>query len=129
MNSIILRKNFEELSNEYLPILKKSLNGTKINIQNIHIIIKIVMEIVEITELKGTEQKEFSIRLLKKLFIEFTENETEDILLALIENGMIGNMIDLIVDTSKGKLNINKVIDTTAGCCKFWIPKLNKKIK
>jgi hypothetical protein len=129
MNNIILRKNFEELTNEYLPILKKSLEGTDINIQNIHVIVKIVMEIVEITELKGTEQKEFCIKLLKKLFIEFTENETEDILLTLIDNGMIGNMIDLIVDASKGKLNINKLVDTTAGCCKFWIPRFSKKIK
>lgn len=129
MNNIILRKNFEELTNEYLPILKKSLEGTDINIQNIHVIVKIVMEIVEITELKGTEQKEFCIKLLKKLFIEFTENETEDILLTLIDNGMIGNMIDLIVDASKGKLNINKLVDTTAGCCKFWIPRFTKRIK
>jgi hypothetical protein len=52
-------------------------------------------------------------------------------LLLLIDNGTIGNLIDLVVDASKGKLNINAAAETTAGCLSSCLPylltKSNKK--
>ena len=36
-------------------------------------------------------------------------DDKEKFLLDMIENGVLGNTIDLIIDASKGNLNINKV--------------------
>merc|ERR1712070_347603 len=67
-------------------------------------IIKEAMQIVEKTTIKGTKQREFVIKVLRKLFESLTDNEGEKLLLQLIDNGTVSNMIDLIVDATKGKL-------------------------
>jgi hypothetical protein len=117
------------LVNKYLPIIKESLEGTPINVVSIHLIIKTVMELIEGTEYKGAQQKQIALSILRQLFIDFTEDDVESILLGMIDAGVISNLIDLVSDASKGKLNINKTIDTTATCCKFWIPRLTRRLK
>lgn len=117
------------LVNKYLPIIKESLEGTPINVVSIHLIIKTVMELIEGTEYKGAQQKQIALSILRQLFIDFTEDDIESILLGMIDAGVISNLIDLVSDASKGKLNINKTIDTTATCCKFWIPRLRRRLK
>jgi len=112
--------------NTYLKIVKDILKGTSINVTNLHLIIRTVMEVVEGTSIKGSEQKHLALKILRQLFIDFTDDDIESTLISLLDSGAIGNLIDLIVDASKGKTNINKIIDTTATCCKFWVSQLRK---
>ena len=107
-----------------LNIVKNILKGTPINVMSIHLIIRTVMEVVEGTPIKGSEQKTIALKILRQLFIDFTDDDIESTLINLLDSGAIGNLIDLIVDASKGKTNINKIIDTSATCCKFWIHRL-----
>jgi hypothetical protein len=127
--SLVRVESSTSLVNKYLPIIKESLEGTPINVVSIHLIIKTVMELLEGTEYKGAQQKQIALSILRQLFIDFTEDDVESILLGLIDAGVISSLIDLVSDASKGKLNINKTIDTTATCCKFWIPRLTRRLK
>lgn len=113
----------------YYPIVHHALQGTPINVKSIHLIIRAVMEVIEGTPIKGSEQKDLALKILRQLFIDFTEDDTEKMLLALLDTDAIGNLIDLVVDASKNKIKVNKVIDTTATCFKFWIPRLFLKRK
>ena len=115
-------------SDKCLNIVKSLLKGTPIDVTSIHLIIKTVMEVIEGTPIKGSEQKTLALKILRQLFIDFTDDDIESTLITLLDSGAIGNLIDLIVDASKGKTNINKVIDTTATCCKFWYPRLSFKL-
>ena len=87
------------------------------------------MEEVEKTPIKGPEQKEIALNLIKALIIDLTENEDEKVLLDLLNDGTIGNLIDLIVDVSKGKININKISKVSFGCFKRCYPYLCKSKK
>jgi hypothetical protein len=112
------REQFKDLMDE-IPVSSGSL----------HIIIKYVMELVEETPIKGVKQKEFAVNLLRDIFKETTDGDEEKALLALIDNGAIGNMIDLIVDASRGKLNINTVTKASKGCFYAAIPYLLKLLR
>ena len=114
---------------DYLTTVKSRLKGTSINVTSIHTIIRTVMEVVEGTPIKGSEQKTLSLKILRQLFIDFTDDDLESTLIGLLDSGAIGNLIDLIVDASKGKTNINKIVDTTATCCKFWIPRVSGHLR
>ena len=90
-------------------------------------IIKEAMQIVEKTTIKGTKQREFVIKVLRKLFESLTDNEEEKLLLQLIDNGTVSNMIDLIVDATKGKLDINVAVKTTSNLLLLCIPYITKR--
>ena len=105
--------------------LKEKVSVIEIRSSTIALVIKYVMEIVEETPLKGVEQKELSIKLIREIIKDLTDGEDEKVLLKLLEDGTISNMIDLIVDATKGKLNINSIDDVTlvaSGCINNCVP-------
>ena len=120
-------KGKNELYDSTLEKVKYLLDSTNLTVLNLHIIIKSVMEIVEATPIKGAEQKTFAIKILREIIDEKVTGQEEAMLLLLIDNGTVGNLIDLVVDASKGKLNINAVAETTAGCVSSCLPYLLKK--
>ena len=101
-----------------LEELKQRSNEIEINGQNLMIIVKYAMEIVEVSELKGVEQKEIAIKLVKKLVddsklkdnIKLTIND-------IIDSGVLSVTIDLIVDATKGKIDINLKKKLKRFCC------------
>ena len=118
-----------QLVEQCLPIVKNLLDGTPLNLTNIHLIIKTVMEVIEDTPVKGSYQKDLALKIIKALALELTVDDNSIVLINLIDSGSIGNIIDLVVDASKGKLNINLVIDTTVTCFKIWIPRISKAFR
>jgi hypothetical protein len=102
--------------------VKEKISLITIRPSTIHLIIKHVMEEVEETPAKGIEQKEIALKLIRELIIDLTEHEDEEFLLKLLNDGTIGNLIDLITDVSKGKLNINKVLAVSKGCLRRGVP-------
>ena len=82
------------------------------------------MELVEQTPLKGSEQKEMALKLIRALIVDFTDAEDERVLLQLLDDGTIGNMIDLIVDATRGRLDINTAVQVTTGCLNRCLPYL-----
>ena len=89
------------------------------------------MESIEETPIKGAEQKEMALKLIRALVVDFTDGEDEKVLVQLLDDGTISNMIDLIVDATRGKLNINTIATVGSGCFNSCIPYLfsTKKLK
>ncbi len=124
--TIIKSKNIYDTT---LETIKEKVSLITIRPSTLYLIIKYVMEEVEKTPVKGPEQKEMALKLIKALIIDLTENEDEKVLLDLLNDGTIGNLMDLIVDVSKGKININKISKVSIGCFKRCYPYLCKSKK
>jgi|TARA_B110000967_G_C18862291_1_gene550666 hypothetical protein len=107
-----------------LSKLKVKVSAITIRSSTLHLIIKYVMELVEQTPLKGSEQKEMALKLIRALIVDFTDAEDERVLLQLLDDGTIGNMIDLIVDATRGRLDINTAVQVTTGCLNRCLPYL-----
>lgn len=110
--------------NATLSKLKEKLSVITIRASTLHLIIKYVMEAIEETPIKGSEQKEMALKLIRELIVDLTENEDEEVLLKLLNDGTISNMIDLIVDATRGKLNVNVIAAVGSGCFNHCLPYL-----
>ena len=111
--------NNELIFNDALKFLKRKSQNITIRPSTIHLLIKYIMEYIEKTPIKGLEQREMSLRVLRALFVDLTEGEDEKILLKLLDDGTVANLIDLIVDVSKGKFDINTAVEVSVGCIPF----------
>ena len=103
---------------DQLAILKVKLYNVEVTVENFMTIVRIAIEIVEISELKGEEQKNMAIRLVRQVVVDAPiRDEKEKLLLNMIDQGVLGNTVDLVIDSSKGNININKVVKVASGCC------------
>ncbi len=90
--------------------ITKKMAETGITVKTLHILIKYVMEAAEQSPLKGKDQKQFALRLIKELIDNMPDSNSEKfVLLNLYESESISNTIELVVSASKGELNLNKV--------------------
>ena len=80
--------------------------------------------VLEIGIHKGDFSKQLAHNLMRAIIVDFTEGEDEKVLLQLLEDNTIDNMIDLIVDATKGKLDINNVANVSVGCFTRCMPYL-----
>ena len=80
------------------------------------------MELIEETPIKGVEQKELALKVMRELFKDLTEGEDEIVLLKLLDDGSISNIIDLVVDATNGKINVNAAIETSVQCVATCLP-------
>jgi len=106
----------EQLFNATLQELQYKITGKEINAQTIMVILRIAMEMVETTQLKGTEQKILVERLVRQVVLGASLDEiTEKLLLDMFDKGVIGQTIDFIILATKGEININiaKVVVST----------------
>ena len=127
-NEIIIKTETNNtIYDNALIIVKEKLSNITIRASTIHLIIKYVMETVEKTPIKGTEQKDLALRLIRELIVDLTDNEDEKILLKLLDDGTISNMIDLIVDATRGRLNINRVVTVSSKLIYTCLPFLCRK--
>ena len=94
-----------------LDKLKKRIGDLEITPQSVISVMKYAMEIVELSELKGTDQKDMAIRLVKTVVIESSTDEGyKKVCLDIIESGALAQTIDLVVDVTKGRVNINQIV-------------------
>ena len=81
-------------------------------------IVKIAMEIVEATKLKGKEQKALVERIVRKIVTDAPLDESKkSIVISMLDEGIVGDVIDLVVSATKGELDINTVQEVATGCC------------
>ena len=48
-------------------------------------------------------------------------DEKEKLLLDMIDQGIVGNVIELVVSASKGEVDINAAVKVAAGCCASFL--------
>ena len=116
------KPTFELIYISTLSKVKQKVSAISIRPSTLHLIIKYVMEEVEETQAKGAEQKEIALKLIRALVIDLTEGADEEVLLKLLDDNTVSNLIDLIVDATKGKLNINAVTKVGSGCVNTCVP-------
>ncbi len=87
--------------------------------ENMMSILKITMECIEKSSLKGLSQKELAIQILNKLLEEADlDNDTLHVMHNFLDTNLIGDTIDLIVAATKGEFDINKATKVATGCFK-----------
>jgi len=87
---------------------KTKFGETKITVSTIHIILKSCIEIVDKFNCPGSEKKTYVIYIIKELVNDLVTDENEKkILIIIIDEQLLENTIDIIIDASKGKLDIN----------------------
>ena len=92
--------------------------GIEITSKTITTVIKISMEIVEATNLKGIEQKILVEKLVRKIVKDAPiADEKEKLLLDMIDEGVVGDVVDLVVAATNGEVNVNAAEQAAVGCC------------
>ena len=106
----------EKVMNEVMEQLK----NTEINMPNVMKIVKITMEVIELTKVKGEKQKDLAVKVVKKIVIgaPIVDDQKKNII-QMIDGEVLSSTIDLIVAASKGQLNINVVEKVSTGCWAF----------
>jgi len=103
--------NEEKLNDEVIKIsfqLKEKYRESKLNSSLLHVILKECMELVENLNCSGAEKKKHALVILKSLINELVENKDEQsFLLKVIDDNILENTVDLIIQASKGQLNLN----------------------
>ena len=114
----------DENFKETLQMFQVKLGSTKIDAENIITVLRCAMEIVELTEIKGDAQKILAIKLVRRAVVDAPiADEKEKLLLDILDQDILGNTINLLVDASKGNLNINKVVEVASTCCLSFLKK------
>tara|TARA_Y100000588_G_scaffold296579_1_gene317088 strand:- start:703 stop:1098 length:396 start_codon:yes stop_codon:yes gene_type:complete len=88
---------------------KEKIKDIEIKAETLMTILRYAMELVELTQLKGKDQKDMALQLLTRVIEESNLDESKkSAYLDMVISGIIGNAVDLIVDASKGNLHINE---------------------
>ena len=112
---------------EYDECLKKLKNMlTELNLEitpdNITTVIKVAMEVVEASKLKGEAQKKLVTKIVRKVVVDAPiADEKEKLLLDMIDQGVVGNVVELVVSASKGEVDVNSAVKVAAGCCATFL--------
>jgi len=101
-----------------LGALRHKIGDMEINAGSIMTILRYAMEIVELTQVKGPAQKTLAIKLIRHVVVDAPiTDEKEKLLLDMIEQDIIGNMIELIVGATRGEFDLNVVAVVAKTCC------------
>jgi hypothetical protein len=119
----IMETVYKSLKEQLLQKVESELNMEKDMIE----LIRIVMELIETTDIKGVTKKETALKLLRDIVNAVDiQQEIKESLLIFINGGIAENTIDMIIRASKNELNLNTVveylvdpetIDEKVGCC------------
>jgi len=84
----------------------------------IMLVVRYAMEIAELTHFKGAKQRDLATGLVERAIKDTSLPEAEEkLLLAMVDEDIVGSTIDLVVGASKGELDVNAVAEVAVGCC------------
>lgn len=133
--AVELKEKIDDVKDDVLEALKEKVKDIGVKPSTLTTIIRFTMEAVENTPTKGSEQKDYALRLIKDLIDDFDANDVDNIesdgvafLRSALDNGSIGDTIDIIVQASRGELDVNTVIEVAAtGCLPLCLSLFSKK--
>ena len=80
--------------------------------ETIILILQFAMEAVEASMLHGLEKKNAVVILIRRIVVDAPiDDHIESILLEMIDDGIVGHIIDITVAASKGKLHLNASLE------------------
>jgi len=93
-------------------------------------VLQYAMEAVEATALTGAEKKNAVIDIVRKVVVDAPlDDHTEKILVEMIEDGIVGHTIDIIVSASRGNLNLEGVTGASRVVCTNLMPYLGRWLR
>jgi len=125
---VVMKESPEDIIfKEAFKSLNVKLKDTEINVSTIMTVVKIAMEDVELTKVKGEKQKDLALKLIQKIVKDAPiSDEKEKLLLDMLKEGVVDATIDLVVAASKGQLKINLVKEVATNCWEFIKSKLRR---
>ena len=109
----------ESLIGELVPAVSEEMAtaGIALSPSTVMQVLRIAMEAVEGSPIKGEEQKELAV----KIILELAEGaglpeEHKFLIQSIAEGGLINDTIDLVIEATKGALDINKAKKVAKGC-------------
>ena len=121
---------FAEAYDHSLEKLSAELQKRNIDVtpKTITAIVGIAMEIVEASKLKGEEQNGLVKKIDRKIVVDAPiADEQEILILDIIDQGIVSNVINLIISATRGELNINAAKSCATGCCIALTSRLSRK--
>lgn len=109
---------------------ESKVSDIRIDTTTIMTVLKYAMEVVEVTEMPGSEKKSAVIHLVRKIIVaEVEEEETKALILAMIDMGAFSSIIDFTVAATKGELNVNAAMKAGEGIVAVWLPKVKECVR
>ena len=94
------------------------LTNIEISAATIMKVLRFSMEIVETTQLKGEAQMELCKKLIRTVVVEAPISDAkEKLLLDMIDQDILEHTIELVVDATRGHLDINAGAMVVKTCC------------
>lgn len=120
----VVEKVVDEVFDGLVSKLDLKIGSLEITPQSVMSVVRFAMEVVESTQLKGNEQKDMVLRLLRHVItVAPISDEKEALCLQIIDDGVVSNTIDIIVAATQGQLEVNTVVENVVeiaadtGCC------------
>jgi hypothetical protein len=107
------------LVSQLVPVVseKMATAGIALSPSTVMHVLRIAMEVVEGAPIKGAEQKELAVSIIKELAgSDAIPEEHRFLIKSLVDGGLINDTIELVVDATKGNLDVNKVAKVANGC-------------
>jgi len=106
--------------------LKKRLDDVGLTPGTLILIVRYAMEVVELTKLKGRDQKDMAIKLVRSLVVDSNLEELKKtICLHMLDEGVVERTIDLVIDATKGRIAVNgvEIVEVASSCCAAFLSK------
>jgi len=117
----------QEIFEIVLKQLAAQTSDIEVNSVNITSILRIAMEIVETTKVKGAAQKTLVEKVVRQIIVDAPiSDDKEKLLLDMCDEGILGSTIDMVVAASKGELDLNAAAKVATGCCLSLLKKTKK---
>lgn len=111
--------SIESITSELVKNVTEQMNGAGLQLspKTVMSVLKIAIEAVEGSPVKGSEQKDLAIKVVLEIATNAGLPEDQlTIIRALVDGGFVSDTIDLVIAASQGKLNINQVQEVAKGC-------------
>ena len=99
-------------------MFKTEIRDIELKPANIANVLSRAMKVVEISEVKGEQQKFLAKTLVRKAVETMEDGDRKTLLLNMLENDVLEDMVETIILATKGELQINEVLrQVRSRCC------------
>jgi len=117
VDEIELNEFTNSILKNILLVVNNNLSNAPLTSTNLALVINFTLHAVEDAPVKGPQQLNYALMVIKKLINDLNDSDEKKCLTMLYNNGSIKDTIQMVVDATKGKLNINKVSDVVNNSC------------
>jgi len=106
--------------------LQKRLDDVGLTPGTLVLLVRYAMEVVELTKLKGRDQKDMAIKLVRSVVVDSNlEESKKNVCLQMLDEGVVERTIDLIIDATKGRIAVNcdEIVEVASSCCAAFLSK------